>query len=61
MTTIDRKLVYVRLMTEANKIRVDEADWNTWGGPDPRGPDEQRINLKYAQKLEELAKEFLNG
>ena len=55
---IEKAIVYSRIMAEAVKVEVEEADYLTWSGPDPRGDNVRQINLNHASKLRKLAKEF---
>lgn len=55
---IDVKFVRERILREAIKIEQEEAENDTWGGPDPRGPNAKWINLNFAKRLRKIASEF---
>lgn len=56
--TVLKSEVKNKILKEAIKIETEEADNDTWGGPDPRGPDAKWINLDFARRLRKLANEF---
>ena len=43
------------LIRRAREIRNEEADYASWGGPDPRGKSVKEMRLKKAAEFEEIA------
>lgn len=48
-----------KIKNEANKIREEEREAATWGGPDPRGHQARDYSLRMALKLEEISSDLL--